>query len=274
MSNYDVDSIRTGYSRYDRLSSYDKVDITDEFIKTINLPVVDTYNVDNWYFKNGKYYYFKKSKGVASIINELLAEDFYRFMGLPTVSYELIDNEDGVIIGLLSENVRKSGVICRPCRFLNKSEQDYINRVFFDGTFECDKRFKRDLTYYVVGNYYSTLRDRYINSEIIVKEDGFEIPPLLDFESCFFEHLMEHYSDPMISFTFDSEMISSLKEENEFFLEALDRVMEYRIIDGLNRIEKKHQISIPSDIKSYYCQYNDYRKFFMENMGLLRRKTK
>lgn len=271
---YDMDSIRTGYSQYDRLSSYSKVYMTDEVARSINLPVSDTEYRNNWYYKDGKYYYFKKSKGVYSVINELLGEDFSRYMGLPTVSYELIDNSDYEIVGLISENVRNSGVIYRPCRYLNKSELLYIKQVFFDGTFECDKKFKRDLTYYIVGNYFTTLRDRYMNSEIIVREDGFEIPSILDYESSFFEHLMDVYSDPMLSVTFDSDTILMLRENNEFFDEALERVMSYSILDALTRIEKKHTIGIPPEIKVYYVKYAEYRKYFMEDMGLLNKQNK
>lgn len=271
---YDIDSIRTGYSQYDISNSYSKVYMTDEIAKSINLSIIDTEHRNNWYYKDGKYYYFKKSKGVYSVINELLGEDFSRYMGLPTVSYELIDNSEKETIGLISENVRKTGVIYCPCRFLSKSELDYIKHVFFDADFECDKKFKRDLTYYIVGNYFSTLRDRYINSEIIVREDGFEIPPILDYESSFFEHLMDVYSDPMLSVTFDSETILMLRENNEYFDEALNRVMSYSMLDALNRIEKKHTFGIPMEIKTYYMNYAEYRKCFIEDMGLINKANK
>lgn len=265
---YNVDYIRTGYSRFDKLSDYDKKIITEDMARYMNLSINDIDDYQNWYYKNGRHFYFKKAKGLSSLLNELLGQDFSLYMGLPTVSYEIVENDDEEIIGLLSGNVRIKDVIYRPSRFLSSIELDYIKRVFMDGTFECDKGFKKDLTYYVVRNYFSSLRDRYMNSEVIVTEDGFQIPHLMDYESSYIDHLMVTYQDPMLTITFNPETIQILKENNEFFIEALELASSYKLIDAILRIEEKYRIVVPLSVKEYYKEFDCNRRVTMEYMGL------
>ena len=263
-----IDYIRTGYSRFDKLSDAKKLDVDTDIARSMNLPISDLLDYPNWYVKCGKKFYFKKRNGLSGLLNELLGEDLSRWMDLPTVHYDIVENDDGEIIGLFSENVRKKDVIYRKSKFLSKYEVEYIRRVFTEKDFECDQKFKRDLTYYIVRNYFAALRDRYSNSEIIVNEDGFEIPHLMDYESSYIDHLLITYCDPMLDFTFNPESIDLLKENNEYFVEAVDRAFSYNYRDALMRIENEHKIVIPYSVRDYYKEFEARRRETMEYMGL------
>ena len=273
--NKDLESLRTGYSRFESLDDAVKLDVDENVAAYIGLPISELLDYPNWYLKNGKHFYFKERTEVSSLLNELLGQDLSEFMGLPTIKYDIVENSEGRIIGLLSEDIRKKNVIYRQCRYFRDDERDYIFRVLTDSTVECDQNFKRDLTYYVVRNYYSSLRARLCNSEVIVSEGGYEIPPLMDYESSYIDPMMITYSDPLITFTFNEDTIAGLRENNEYFDEALNRVMDYSYLEALNIISKKHNINIPYSVRSYYMEFQQNRKQTMDYMGFkVNSKTK
>ena len=263
-----IDRIQTGYSRFDILDDAAKIILNDEIVSSINLPLSNISEYNNWYKKNDKQYYFKEIDSLVVLLNELLGEDLSIWMELPTVHYDIVTDREDRIIGLLSENVKRKNKIYIDSRNLDKSSVERIRNIFTGDEIEYDTKFKRDLTYYVIRNFYSVLQDRYSNSEVIWNGDSFEIPPLMDYASSYNDHLVGVYYDPLITFTFTQKEISYLRENNEFFLEALTRVFEYSYKDALLRLEKKYDIVIPVVVKQYYMQFGEWRKQVLIDMGL------
>lgn len=263
-----IDRIQTGYSRFDILDDAAKIILNDEIVSSINLPLSNISEYNNWYKKNDKQYYFKEIDSLVVLLNELLGEDLSIWMELPTVHYDIVTDREDRIIGLLSENVKRKNKIYIDSRNLDKSSVERIRNIFTGDEIHYDPKFKRDLTYYVIRNFYSVLQDRYSNSEVIWNGDSFEIPPLMDYASSYNDHLVGVYYDPLITFTFTEKEISYLRENNEFFLEALTRVFEYSYKDALLRLEKKYDIVIPVVVKQYYMQFGEWRKQVLIDMGL------
>lgn len=265
---FNIDRIQTGYSRFDVLDDAAKIILNDEIVSAINLPLSNVTEYNNWYKKNDKQYYFKEIDSLVVLLNELLGEDLSVWMELPTVHYDIVTDREYRIIGLLSENVKRKNKTYVDSRKLDRGSVDRIRNIFMGDEIHYDPQFKRDLTYYVIRNFYSVLQDRYSNSEVILNGDSFEIPPLMDYASSYNDHLVGVYYDPLISFEFTEKEINYLRENNEFFLEALTRVFEYSYRDALLRIEKKHNIVIPAVVKQYYMQFEEWRKQVLIDMGL------
>ena len=267
-----MEMLKTGYTRFMCIEDFSKVVLDEELISLLNLPFYDSYDLNcynNWYKYKGEYYYFKYIDDISVLFNELLGQDFSEWMGLPTVKYDLVVDDEENIIGLVSLNVKDKNKNYVDSRRLDSVTKDYINDIFM-GKVEYDSKFQRDLTNYVFRNYFSSLQDRLCNSELIINRDGsFEIPPIMDYTSSYNNHLMVTYLDPLISITITEEVVNDAMIGNRFVSDSLKRMLSYNMYDALLRLEEKYGIVIPNDIKDYYLQFDDYRRCFMLDMNLI-----
>ena len=60
-----------------------------------------------------------------------------------------------------------------------------------------------------------------------------------------------------------------MRDNNEFFQEYVDLVLNYNYQDALERLEIKHQIQIPLEVKEWYYEFDKERRIFISNYVFL-----
>lgn len=260
-------ALRTGYSKFDILNEHFKIEINEDGADFIGTSLENLKNYPNWYLIGNKKFYFKERKGVRALVSELLGEDLSKYVGIDTIEYKIVQDKSGNILGLISEDIKDEGALYTRSCYLSKKELQEIRKILLDKGYVCDENLRRQLTLYLVRNFYSSLKDRVSNSFLAKKNGQIILPAIIDYESSYIEPDMMTYVDPLMNFTFHPESIQFIRENNNYYQEYVDLVLSYSYDDALRRVEDKHQIEIPSDVKDYYLSFESERNEFLSHIG-------
>lgn len=265
----ELEYIKTGYSRFDDISSYKKVNYTDEILSLIQETLENVEYYDHWYSKKGELYYLKELDDIIKFYNELIGSEMSRYMGLPTIEYGLIENNHE-LIGLISKNFKDPNFKYEKSYNLLPDEKEKINRIVFSET-DCDQEYKRLLTLYLFNNFYIDLKDRRNNSLYTLNNEGnIGMAPVYDFGFAFEDDKSCYYSDPLISCMFDEEVINGLLNTNEYTKEALEKLSDLNILSIIRIIDGKYNINTPKIVRDVYKKYEDKRKKFLIKNKIMR----
>lgn len=263
-----VEILRSGYTNYKDLKNASFL-IANEELSALTMTPLDTLKrYNNWYFYEGDYYYLKELGSIIGLINELLGQYLSEYMELPTIEYHVVQRDDK-IVGLFSRNFKSSSYDYSLGMYASKNLVSDIRKILTDKDYECNEDIRKQVTSYVVRNYYSALKDRLMNSMYAHNsKEKFIMAPLHDYESSFMDSEMMTYIDPLINYCFNYESCESLRHNNKYYAESLEKIYGFDILSALKVISDKYSIVIPSKVKDYYESFDKERKNFMKHMGV------
>lgn len=263
-----VEILRSGYTNYKDLKNASFL-IANEELSALTMTPLDTLKrYNNWYFFEGDYYYLKELGSIIGFINELLGQYLSEYMDLPTIEYHVVQ-KDGKIVGLFSRNFKSSLYDYSLGMYAPKNLVSDIRKIITGNDYECNEETCKQLTAYLIRNYYSSLKDRLMNSMYAYNsKERFIMAPLYDYESSFMDPQMMTYLDPLINYCFNYESCETLRNNNKYYAESLEKIYGFDILSALKIISDKYSIVIPSEVKDYYKNFDIERKSFMKYMGV------
>lgn len=262
-----LETLRTGYSRFVDVGKASYVPASEELEEITSTPkdVLEKYN--NWYFVNGDFHYLKRLGSILGLVNELLGQELSEYMGLPTIKYDIAEENDK-IVGVISKNFKNPSFNYRNATCLPKSLLIEIKSILVDKDFKCDETTRRQLTAYLLRNFFAAQKDRLVNTMYAYNnKNSFLVAPLYDYESAFLDPEMMTYIDPIISWTFGPESIAYLDQNNEYFREYVEMLYDFNVLASLNKIEETRKVNIPRELKEYYGTFVNERLDQMEFLG-------
>lgn len=244
--------------------------------KKIGISIYDAKNQFKWHEVNGKYYRFKFSNRLISIINELVGPKLALKFDLKTVK-----NIPGIMdyganfkfYGILSENFKDKDkqyldmfeLGFKNTRCINNEWKNIPKLKKYCNKEDCDNLineiFKMTCLDYIMGQ-----ADR-VSSNFLFERDGSKVvfAPLFDYsEAC--ESIKEgcvydRYHNPSLPFSVGNAFMTLTFWETKFkwflwkypsFKKHLQIACNINIIKILEEIEEEHSLHIPNDCKNYY----------------------
>ncbi len=263
----DTSMLKTDKTKTIDINSGIKLPADDRTEKLTRTPLETIKRYNTWYFIDEKTYYLKKRVNNFAILNELIGEELAILMGIPTIHYSLATDDDD-IIGVFSENFLDGTYNYHKGIHASKNTLLEIRKILTDKSYECDESLRRNYTAMLIKHFYTSLNDRSENTYYGISDGKLVFTPTFDYESSFIKLDEETYIDPLINYSFNPESSAYIKENNEYFEEYLNMILNYSITSILSRIEEKHGINIPTDFVSYYENFDKKKKEFMKTLGL------
>ena len=145
----------------------------------------------------------------------------------------------------------------------------YLQKCLIDRNKSISEHTRRQLTSYLIRNFYSALCDRIANTLYAYNsKEPFIMAPLWDYESSFCDSTLRDYVDPLIYFPFSYHNCELLANNNDYLSIIFTRFGH----SILNVLCKKLLLNIkslfPSEFYKYYRQFDIERKEVLNEMGL------
>lgn len=245
------------------IKDFNRLECNRELAQTINTDYFQLKYYDNWYSANLEYFYLKRLSSILALFNELIGEHLSEYMGLSTIHYRLVVNEEK-LIGLFSKNFREPNVRYMLSEDLTTKAKYHISKVMHSRLRYRHHPLKQEMAAFIARNIYCCLFDREANSLVQVRDGNVSLAPLYDYESSFDYAKGNGYDDPIFSggiLSFD-EYNSLLKQD--VFKEAYDKVMAYDIEESLDSICDKHRILLPESVSNRYKEFDKSRKDYLQ----------
>lgn len=265
---YDISVLQTGYSDFRDLNSAMHLPADEELSELTQTSIEDLEQYDNWYFIDGDCWYYKEVYRAFVLINELLGEKLSLYMDLPTIRYSLVSKE-GKLSGLISKNFKNQSENYAKGISIPPELIGYLQKCLIDRNKSISEHTRRQLTSYLIRNFYSALCDRIANTLYAYNsKEPFIMAPLWDYESSFCDSELRDYVDPLIYFPFSYHNCELLANNNDYFKYYLHKIWTFDIKRALQEIAFEHKIVIPSEFYKYYRQFDIERKEVLNEMGL------
>lgn len=229
-----------------------------------NIPNDHQNKCDNWYSIMHESYYFKNRTRLQVIINELLGVCLSKYMGFDTVEYELA-TLNGELIGLLSKNFRKENRKYQCASELTKKDHKKISYYLTVKDSILNLEYKRELYDYIMRTYYAASYDLSFN--VLYERIGLlpHISTLFDYERSLTDTEEDSIYDPFVNFYISSKSLLTILNNNPSIKQSIDKVLGFSITKALEDIEEYYNITIPSEVKMKYQEFDTLRKDFIED---------
>lgn len=258
----DFDVVKLDSDKIVDLSNSIKLKANEELSRITNTDVLQLELYDNWIYLNGKVCYMKQIYNLQVLFSELLGETISKYMNLPTIEYKIGKNEDGMY--LVSENFKKEELEYIDSVFFGKKKLNSIKNSLLNGE---DTPFVKELSKYLITNFYIALTDRTYNTSIIKDNGGFMLAPTYDYESAFVDEKSDIYLDPIISYNFYPASSEKMLD-NKYFEEGLYKLLDMEFENIINKVEEEKGIVFPNRLAEYYLDFNNERKEYIKTLGL------
>lgn len=233
------------------------------------------YNIPSngaWLYYEDTLGYFKIPITNGSFLKELLGVKITKYFNLPTVEYQLAEASWGhkniryYGFGLFSKYARKNECQYHTLETIYDGEYDSDNLSILNilDDIYSDQPIIKQMRYFIVRDFLTQEYDR-IPSEILIENNKgkINIGPLMDYEMEWIDYPDKEYKlKGYLTFNLDNPEIKSQVQNDEYFKEALERLMDIDITKLLKEIQEENQIRlIDYDIENFKSQEKKIKEY-------------
>ena len=223
---------------------------------------------NNWYFYDGKWYFFKNftcekyTSSDLKFLNELIGEFLGHYLNIDTIHYEIASLKDEY--GLASESFIKP----HNKYIFFKDLGLFNNFANLDNLIEIRRKCKDDKNYselvteilkLTAIDLYMGQADRSMgNFQFRKEKKELHLATIYDFEESFNDVYKDHYASNLLGLDLDK-----LKVYPELKM-MVDDLLTIDVDKMLEQIEDERKILIPSKRKAYYKDFIEERKLLLK----------
>lgn len=220
--------------------------------------------INRWHKIDGEWFYLKCDNNDFYFINELMGEVISEYFDLDTVHYKIAQlNVDGENkgYGVLAKNfcdVNNTYMTAWDYHFEPSKDLSILEKIKNICLFEEEYLLLlNDMKKMFIRDFYTAQRDRAVNNLLFkINNDGVRLAPLYNYEYSF-EALDKHkYSNPIGELNISNSTTKERLLEDHKFQELLYMLMKANMKSFIDKVEERHKILVPEDIKDIYIKHD------------------
>lgn len=232
-----------------------------------------------WLNYENNFGYFKVPITNGSFLKELLGVKITKYFNLPTVEYKLAtatwqENENSYYgYGLFSKYARNNNSKYTTLDRIYNLKYDYDDLSILDSIDDIypNQPINKEFRYFIIRDFFTQEYDR-VTSELLIENSNnrINLGPLMDYEMEWVEFPKKGYTlRGYLTFDLDNYETKYRVKKDDYFKDALDKLMDIDILKLLEEIKEEHQIRLIDYDKEYFMNQEKQIKEYVKSKNVL-----